>query len=110
MEKPRIREMYDKAGGNGEAAMRRAAHWYDTWLVANPGDRCIVDTATVAILDGKMDLDALCAVKQHHADAETKLNQISQYRTALRKMGFPVLTNVQLRKQREQDMLEDALL
>ena len=113
MDKPRVRTLYDRARAkvdDMDAAARQAAKWLDTWLVANPDHRCIVDTAQVAILEGKNDLEALCAVKQHHADSETKLNQISQYRTALRKMGLPVLTNVEIRKERERDMLEGATL
>ena len=95
--KPQLRNLFDAC----DKDFLLTAHAYEKAL---DGKQSIVDTAYLAILRGGSDMDALEAVLRAHKGAKTKLNQISQYRGAMRnQMGIPVETQGEVtRRQREE--------
>ena len=101
-----VREMYDSAielnpdprGAMRDVADERTRH-FETQTPF------IVDTAEIGILRGRSDVQVLADVRKQHPEAKTARNQISQYRSTLRKAGVPVPTNVEVRHRQEAELL-----
>ena len=106
--RPHLRSIYDDVMALAEPGADVLAETADAYESALDGNHRIVDTAQLAMLRGGSDLDALEAVLRAHPDAITKINQISQYRTHVRKAGIPLDSNTKVKQRQARERLEGA--
>ena len=91
---PQLRNLYDDVAALDGTLSDLA----DAYEKALGGNHRIVDTARIAMFRGASDAGALKCVHDAHPGAQTKANQISQYRSHVRAMGIPLESNVEVKR------------